>query len=311
MRLKAIEGSCMSEQAQLSREDISNICKALNCSAEDIECRFLLKGGLTNKSTVFSVDGTLYVYRNPGAGTEAIIDRSNEALVQGIVRELGLDGTFVYEDPDLGWKVSRYLENCEPFSCHNEEHLQRAMKMARTLHNSGKCCKTVLDMHEDTLKQMELLDEAHVNKYNDYQELFEMAQFYDELVKADGLQPVLCHNDFYDPNFLIDGPDMHLIDWEYAGMSDYASDLAVFICCSDYTYEEALHALDVYFGRKPTDEELLHCIAYLCTISFHWLVWALYRDQCGEPVGELEFMWHRYARSYGEKAKMLCEEMGR
>ena len=291
--------------------ELAHICAVLGCQPEDVAYVDDLQGGLTNQSTIFSVKGCEYVYRRPGEGTDAIVSRSNEARAQQIARELGLDGTFVYEDPVEGWKISRYLRDCVPFSCHDDEQMRRAMKMAHVMHESGAQLEGLFDIHEDTLKQIELLTPEFRGKYDDFDELFALACDFDRLVKEDGLPPVFCHNDFYDPNFLIYGDEMHLIDWEYAGMSDYASDLAVMICCSDFTYEEALHALELYFERPLTDDELFHNVAYICVVSFHWLVWALYRAQCGEPVGELEFMYHRYARSYGDRAREIRERLGR
>jgi len=292
---------------QLGDEAIANVCGVLGCRPDNIRCIGSLSGGLTNKSWLIEVDGKKYVYRQPGVGTEEITNRASETFSQGVAAELGIDGTFIFEDPETGWKISHYLEGCEPFSCHNEQHLQRAMELLRKLHNSGAQSAFVKDMHEDTLKQIELLTPEFRSKYDDFEELFALACRLNDVVKADGLAPVLCHNDFYDPNFLIQGDDMYLIDWEYSGMSDYASDLAVFICCSDYTYDEALHALEAYFQRPLTSAELLHCIAYIQVISFHWLVWALYMAQCGEPVGPLEFVYHDYARSYGDRALELVD----
>lgn len=287
---------------------LANICAVLKCEPSQVEVIDQLAGGLTNKSWRFSVDGAQYVYRIPGVGTEEITDREAETFAQGVAAELGIDGTFIYEDAQTGWKISRYLEDCVPFSCHNEEHLQKAMAIARKLHGSGAQSTLVKDMHEDTLAQIALLKPEFRNRYDNFEELFEAAERYNEIVKADGLAPVLCHNDFYDPNFLIHGDEIHLIDWEYSGMSDYASDLAVFICCSDYTYEEALHALEVYFQRPLTDTELLHCVAYIQVISVHWLVWALYMAQCGEPVGPLETTYHQFASEYDEHAAELLEK---
>ena len=131
------------------------------------------------------------------------------------------------------------------------------------------------------------------------------------MVKADGLAPVLCHNDFYPPNFLVTSNEIDLIDWEYSGMSDYASDLAVFICCSDYTYDEAMHVLEVYFGRPLTQEELFHCVAYICVVSFHWFIWALYQDMCGSPVGELLYLYYKYTKLYGAHAMEMARELKR
>ena len=293
--------------SELGQTAVKNICDTLACAADDIHVVDSLKGGLTNKSWRFEVGGAHYVYRQPGVGTEEITNRACEAFAQGVAAELGIDGTFIYEDPATGWKISHYIDCSEPFSCHNEDHLQRAMVMLRKLHGCGADAGFVKDMHADTLHQMALLTPEFRGKYDDFEELFELADRFDAVVKADGIAPVLCHNDFYDPNFLIAGDEMHLIDWEYSGMSDYASDLAVLICCSDYTYDEAVHALEVYFQRPLTEAELIHCVAYIQVISFHWLVWALYMAQCGEPVGPLETTYHEYASSYGKKAAELLE----
>ena len=291
----------------MDQEALANICSVMDCEPADIHYVSTLEGGLTNKTWRFEINGNDYVYRQPGVGTEEITNRKSETFSNKVAAELGIDGTFIYEDAETGWKVSRFIHCTEEFSCHNEDHLQRAMEIGRKLHNSGAQSEFVKDMHEDTLKQIELLTPEFRTKYDNFEELFAMAERFDAVVKADGIAPVLCHNDFYDPNFLIAGDEMHLIDWEYSGMSDYASDLAVFICCSDFTYEEAVHALEVYFQRPLTDAEMLHCIAYIQVISFHWLVWALYMAQCGEPVGPLEGIYHEYASSYGARAQELLD----
>lgn len=110
------------------------------------------------------------------------------------------------------------------------------------------------------------------------------------------------HEAYYAPNFLVSGNDMYLIDWEYSARSDYASDLGTFVCCSDYTYEEACRVFDEYFGRQTTPEELRHCLAYVALASYYWFVWALYKESSGDPVGEWLYLWHRYAKQYSALA---------
>ena len=110
------------------------------------------------------------------------------------------------------------------------------------------------------------------------------------------------HEAYYAPNFLVSGNDMYLIDWECSTMSEYASDLGTFICCSDYTYEEAGQVFDAYFGRKATLEELRHCLAYVALASYYWFVWALYKESSGDPVGEWLYLWYRYAKQYSALA---------
>ncbi|MFR7751348.1 MAG: MarR family transcriptional regulator, partial [Collinsella sp.] len=78
-----------------------------------------------------------YVYRHPGIGTEGIIDRRAEVVAQGVARDLGLDRTFITEDPEKGWKLSRFIPDCRQLDPHDPEQVKRAMEMARRLHESG------------------------------------------------------------------------------------------------------------------------------------------------------------------------------
>lgn len=287
---------------------MDHICEVLLCDREAIHNIIAIKQGLTNFSFRFTVDDQEYVYRHPGEGTDKIINRASETFTQHVAYDLGIDRTFLYEDEAQGWKISHYIPDCTPFDYHNPEHVAKAMAMIRQLHNCGVVSDWGFDIHQDTLKQIALLNEGRRTSFPDFEELLAQAEYLNDIVKADGLAPVLSHNDFYDANFLVHGDEMYLIDWEYSGMSDYASDLAVFICCSDYSYDEAMEALEVYFERPLTKAELLHCVAYLSVVSFHWFVWALYRDMCGDPVGEFLYLWYKYAKRYGQAALAMIEE---
>lgn len=98
---------------------------------------------------------------------------------------------------------------------------------------------------------------------------------------------------------------MDLIDWEYSGNTDSASDLGTFICCYDYTTDEAMEALNIYFGRELTDIEKRHYLAYVAISGYYWFVWALYKESVGEIVGEYLYIWYKYAKSYSNMALEL------
>lgn len=290
---------------------MDNICSVLGCARADICGIAPIKQGLTNLSFRFEVNGEKYVYRHPGAGTEEIIDRRSEAFSQEVAKRLGLDDTYVHEDPEEGWKISRFIENCTTLDYRNPAHVKQAMAMARTLHGCSVESDFSFDLLENALKMIDALSAEHRTTFADFDTLFAMAAELDALAKAHGARICLCHNDFYDPNFLVSEDGMQLIDWEYSGMADYASDLGVFICCcGDYTYDDAVCVLEEYFQRPLTDEELPHCISYVSLASFYWFIWALYKDMCGNPVGEYLLLWYRYAKQYGKRALELKSEMG-
>ena len=131
-----------------------------------------------------------------------------------------------------------------------------------------------------------------------------------KLSKSDGIEERLCHCDCYDPNFLIDENDkMYLIDWEYSGNDDPATDLGTFICCSDYTEDEALEIIKKYIGHEPSTVELRHHYAYVALAAYYWYVWAIYQTSVGNNVGEYLYLWYRMAKNYCKKAMpMYLEE---
>lgn len=284
---------------------LDNICRVLDCSRGDVEGIVPIKEGLTNLSFRFVVRGESYVYRHPGVGTDEIINRASEAFSQAVAKKLGIDDTFIHEDPAEGWKISRFIDGCVPFDYHNEDHVRRAMELGRRLHDSGEKSEWSFDVYRDAVAIVELLGRKSYPSFHDREELGRNAGVLDAFVRADRIEPCLCHNDFYSPNFLVRGEEMYLIDWEYSAMSDYASDLGTFICCSDYSVDEARHVIELYFGRTPTDAEMRHCLAYVALAAYYWFVWALYKESTGDPVGEWLYLWYRTAKEYSALALKL------
>ena len=284
---------------------LDNICRVLECSRGDVEGIVPIKEGLTNLSFRFVVRGESYVYRHPGVGTDEIINRASEAFSQAIAKKLGIDDTFIHEDPVEGWKISRFIDGCVPFDYHNEDHVRHAMELGRRLHDSGEKSEWSFDVYRDAVAIVELLGRKSYPSFPDREELGRNAGVLDAFVRADRVEPCLCHNDFYSPNFLVRGEEMYLIDWEYSAMSDYASDLGTFICCSDYSVDEARHVIELYFGRIPTDAEMRHCLAYVALAAYYWFVWALYKESTGDPVGEWLYLWYRTAKAYSALALKL------
>lgn len=286
-------------------EILDNICKVINCDRSRVEHIVAIKEGLTNLSFRFSVGQGTYVYRHPGPGTGEIINRQSEAYSQAVAKKLGIDDTFIFQDSHKGWKISRYVQGCKPFDYHDEAQVERAMELIRRLHRSSESSPWTYDLFEKAQSMLRLLDARSYPSFSEYELLHDYAARLDEFVKKDGVEPCLCHNDFYEANFLVSEGEMFLIDWEYSAMSDYASDLGVFICCSDFDEHEADRVFQMYFQRVPTDEEYRHCVAYVALASYHWFIWALYKESLGDSVGEWQYMWYRYAKTYSVKALAL------
>ena len=121
-------------------------------------------------------------------------------------------------------------------------------------------------------------------------------------VEADGVEKVMCHNDMCDTNLVFSDDEAHVIDWEYAGMADPASDLCSFIVGSAKGEAEVDELLEMYFGRALNAAEARHMYGCIALFAFHWLMWGVYRRSVGHDCGSLMYIWFKYATDYSEKA---------
>ncbi len=285
---------------------LDNICRTLSCERADIVDVVPVKAGLTNLSVLFSVRGCQYVYRHPGDGTSEIVNREAEAYALQVAKRLGLDDTFVFEDPQAGWKISRFIPGCIPFDYRNPGHVAESLAMARRLHTSGEESPWSFDFSAETTHVVELLQARSYPLPAGFSALRERIARLAGDVAADGAPKVLCHNDFYGPNVLVAPDGMYLIDWEYAAMGDYGCDVGNFFAQgSGYTVAESVAVMDLYFGRPATDEEVRHCLACTSIVGFYWYVWAMYKESEGNAMGEWLYRWYRSALDYADAAEPL------
>lgn len=287
---------------------LKNICKVLGCEEQDICDIKAIKQGLTNTSFYFTavnnkLGGTKFVYRHPGVGTSDYINRESECFSMNVAKRLGLDDTFIYMDKEEGWKLSRYIENVRTLDYHNEKQVEKALSMMHKLHEANIHSEFRFGTWDRSLEFVEKIRHRGRADFADFQNLLDMMEALYKLTKSDGIEERLCHCDCYDPNFLLDENDkMYLIDWEYSGNDDPATDLGTFICCSDYTEEEAVRIFRIYAGHELTDVELRHYYAYVALAAYYWYVWAIYQTSVGNNVGEYLYLWYRMAKNYCKKA---------
>lgn len=282
---------------------LDNIEATLGCRRSEIRDVYPLKQGLTNLSCHFRTDTGEYVYRHPGIGSEQLVDRAAEKEALLAAQSLGLDKTLVYADPHKGWKISRFIDGARNPDVSDDDELLRAMEIVRKLHASGAQVPRTFDFyHVGKSYESKLL--AHkLTLPSDYGEMAAKAAHVHQLFLNDQAPICLCHNDFFSLNLLIDPKgDWSLIDWEYAGMSDYANDLGTFCVCEQLSPERVDRAIEFYFGRKPTNEELRHNYAAIGLAGWCWYVWALLKEADGDQIDEWLYIYYRYAREYLDKA---------
>lgn len=287
---------------------LDNVCRTLKCTLEDITEVVPIEAGLTNHSILITAKGEKYIYRDPGKGTEDIVNRKAEAFALQVASELGLDDTYIYEDPDAGWKISRFIEGCSELDYSNREQVRQALQMARALHTSGKTSPWDFDFFDESVSIAGMLRNMGYPLPDGFGELEKRVSQIAGKMRLEAGEPVLCHNDFYGPNFLVKDGEMRLIDWEYAAMGDPTCDIGNFVSQgSGYSVEETIEILPYYYGRAATDEEKRHCIAAVGVVGWYWYVWAMYKEAMGNPVGEWQNIWYKAAQCFTAAAEDMYE----
>lgn len=286
---------------------MKNIAKVLDCKESDILNFKAIKEGLTNTSFVFEVNGTKYVYRHPGDGTEAIISRKHEKKALELAKSIGVDPTFIYMDENEGWKISYFVEGIRVPSYDSFEDSKRMLAVLRNLHDKKLSVDWEFLPWEEACKIENILrTEKGGIADQEFDQLKEAVEKCYRKCDGDGVELRFCHCDTYGPNWMMtdDGKTI-LIDWEYAGNADPGCDLGAYIMDAMWDVPETEKYIAEYCGDEYNDTLNFHYLAYTAIISYYWYVWALYREACGAVMGESLYNWHVMAKKY---SKYLVEK---
>ena len=281
---------------------IKNICKVLQCSQRDVVKIEPLKNGFTNTSFCFTVNDKRYVYRNPGVGTEEYISRKAEHTTMDIVKNLELDGTYVYMDPVEGYKISLFQEESHLLDYENEDEVYEAVKLIKKLHSSSCIGIHDFDIWSTIQFFLEKLEKrAHLGE--EFEKLYVSMDCIYQKVSKEEWKKCLCHGDYTNKNILVNADGkINIIDWECSGNADPAVDIGKFICCADYTEDIIKKILLQYTGRSLSEEEYRHYLSYIALSSFYCYIWAIYREENGGIAGDHLYKWYRSAKKYAKMA---------
>ena len=266
--LKAFDDSYL---LHVKSQAMDNICGVLGCTYEDMHDFEALLSGLTNYNVAFTVGDKRYVYRHPVGYAPVTIDRATEAYVNGLARDCGVDPSFIYEDPETGWKLSYYINGAGGIDYMNAEEAVPAARLLAKFQEATKGI-TVDSEYDRWLYALEYERQiAELGGKMDARSLSyrdRVAKLYDYAV-ADNFPKVLCHNDAWYANFLWreDGT-LDLIDWEFAAMGDRFADLAnhtgaYYISVKGDDRDFIYTMIRTFLGRQETPEEWRHFLAHV------------------------------------------------
>lgn len=304
-----LETSIQTTGGVISQEDIAfiyqTICEVFNCNKDQIQNLKPIQKGLSNSVLTFELNGGKYVFRFPGLGSEILIDRGRESMIQSQANDARVDTTLVAMSVSKGWKIARFINN-RGFDYKNVSDLVRGVRLLHKLHDAPVKVRWEFDVRSkwEAIRDM-TPPEQYGEKYSDFPDFTEIKervyQLY-ELAKTDGIPQCLTQGDSRDENFLINDSEIYLTDWEYAGFGDPGFDIGTYICGGDHSREEVDRILFVYHGHTPTAVEKRHFYAWIAISGFFYMHWTMFKEASGQKIGYLKPLWYRFANEYSKLA---------
>lgn len=302
-------GTSENQNTPLTSHEMELIAEVFGCRTTDITVIRILKKGMTNRSIVFTCCGERMILRVPGAGTDRLINRYQEAAVYQVIHGKGLCDDTVYIDPVSGYKITRFLSEVRECDPHNEYDVRRCMEKLREFHamrlHVGHCF--------DIFRQIQFYEdlwEGVPSAYADYSETKDAVLSLRAYIDSHTEEYCLTHIDAVPDNFLFtknaSGQEqLQLTDWEYAGMQDPHVDLAMFCIYSGYDRSRIDRLLNIYFDGKCPEPVRVKIYAYVAACGLLWSNWCEYKRHLGAEFGEYAQMQYTYAKEYSQIVKEL------
>lgn len=245
-------------------------------------------GGLNNQLYHIQCASGDYALRIPRAGNAQWFDYAREAQVIEIIRGADLEPETLYDDPQTGIKLSRWVDHLQTMEKgFNNEDLIAYAGLLRRLHS----LPSVGAFQPDVM----------LERY-----LSALTQPIYDLSFARHLQTscadhtgklVLCHNDLVAGNLVKDNHRHWLIDFEYASGNDPCFDLMSLITENDLLDQnQRTLFLETYFGH-PISESLQAKLDYW--EAFHhllWCAWAMMESERTHRSVYQTIAHHKYIR---------------
>jgi thiamine kinase-like enzyme len=250
-----------------------------------------LSGGITNRNFKVEVDGESYVLRIGGRDTELLgIDRYNEHEASIAASRVGIAPEVLrYQS---GYLVTRFIEG-EPGRIDDIEEVAR---MLRRFHDS-----TRIGGRFDAFRVVEAYRataiEHGVPVPADYDRAHKIARTIERL-RADVPQKP-CHNDLLAANFINDGSQLWIVDWEYAGMGDPYFDLGNFAVNNGLDEAAEAVLLAAYGADDPDGFVLMRFMS-----DFREAMWGVVQ----QALSELDVDFKAYAAEHFERLARTAAE---
>jgi thiamine kinase-like enzyme len=260
-----------------------------------------LSGGLTNTNHLVDAEGDRYVVRIPGTSTELLaVDRENERHNAAAAATTGVSPRIVEVLEDLDVMVIEYIEGVtmSPERLRAQEMAPRIASSLRRLHAGPRFLKD-FDMFRLTEFYLGVCAEHEVRIPDGFAEHGDDVAAIERGLAASPLPTVPCHNDLLAENYIDDGVQLWIVDFEYSGNNDPTFELGDTAQECGFDADRRAALCEAYFG-EATPALLARMDLQAVMADVGWTLWAAIQAK----ISSIEFdFWgwaeERWARALG------------
>ena len=234
-----------------------------------------LSGGLTNSNFRVEVDGTPYFVRVPGESTELLaINRENEYYNTKAAAEAGVARKVLYYLPEYCVMVLEFLDGktMSKDSLNAPGMPTRIAQSIKQLHGSPRFL-TDFNMFRLTEYYLSICKERAIRIPNGYLERMPAVTLIEHAMSVNPLRTVPCNNDLLAENYMDDGKQLWLIDYEYSGNNDPTFELGNTCQEMEFSDEQINEVCEAYFG-EISSSKIARMKLNMIMSDVGWGLWA-------------------------------------
>lgn len=267
-----------------------------------------LSGGLTNANFKVEVSGIPYFVRVPGESTDLLaIDRKNEYHNTKAASEAGVAPKIFRHLQEYDVMVIEFL-NGKTMSKDALNEPGQPTRMAQAIKRLHAGPRFLLDFNMFRLTEyyLSLCRDRDINIPDGYLDRVPIVQRIEAAMNAHPLDTVPCNNDLLAENYIDDGTQLWLIDYEYSGNNDPTFELGNTCQEMQFNDDQIAEVCAAYFGAATAamiSRMKLNMImsdvgwglwaaiqAKISTIDFDFWGWAIERwSRAVEKMDSAEF----------------------
>jgi thiamine kinase-like enzyme len=245
-----------------------------------------LSGGLTNSNFKVEVDGTPYFVRVPGISTELLaVNRENEYHNSKAAFVAGVGPKVLYHLPEYDVMVLEFI-NGKTMSKDSLNEPGQPTRMAEAIKKLHAGPRFLLDFNMFRLTEyyLSLCRERDIKIPDGYPDHMSTVQRIERAMKVRPLDTVPCNNDLLAENYIDDGKQLWLIDYEYSGNNDPTFELGNTCQEMQFSDEQITAVCAAYFG-KATSAMIARMKLNMIMSDVGWGLWAAIQ----EKISKIDF----------------------